>query len=57
MERIERDPRDSRELSFTFKEPERSGRVVFELQGGRIEVPGRVLLEPTPRCTWSAAST
>ena len=45
MARIERDPRDSRELSFTFKEPERSGRVVFELHGGRIEVPGRVLLE------------
>jgi len=45
MARMERDPRDSRELSFTFKEPERSGRVVFELHGGRIEVPGRVLLE------------
>ncbi len=44
IERIERDPSDSRELSFTFKEPERSGRVVFELRGGRIEVPGRVLL-------------
>ena len=44
MEKIERDPTDSRELSFTFKEPERSGRVVFELRGGRIEVPGRVLL-------------
>jgi len=45
IERIERDPRDSSELSFQFKEPERSGRVVFELRGGRIEVPGRVLLE------------
>jgi len=45
MEKIEHDPRDTRELSFTFKEPERSGRVVFELQGGRIEVPGRVLLD------------
>ena len=45
MERIERDPRDTRTLSFSFKEPERSGRVVYELEGGRIEVPGRVLLE------------
>jgi ATP-binding cassette, subfamily F, member 3 len=45
MERIEREPREARELSFTFKEPERSGRVVVELRAGRIEVPGRVLLE------------
>ncbi|CAA9519546.1 MAG: Bis-ABC ATPase YheS [uncultured Solirubrobacterales bacterium] len=45
IERIEDDPRDSRELSFTFKEPERSGRVVLELRDARIEVPGRVLLE------------
>ena len=45
MQRIERDPRDVRELSFTFKEPERSGRTVLEVRGGRIEVPGRVLLE------------
>nr|MBA3509323.1 ABC-F family ATP-binding cassette domain-containing protein [Thermoleophilaceae bacterium] len=44
MERIERDPRDERSLSFSFKEPERSGRVMFELSGGRIEVPGRVLV-------------
>jgi len=45
MERIERDPRDTRSLSFSFKEPERSGRVVFELEDARIEVPGRVLFE------------
>src|SRR3954470_23055249 len=45
IERIERDPRDQRELAFAFKAPTRSGRVVFELQDGRIEVPGRVLLE------------
>jgi len=45
MQRVERDPRDDRLLSFTFKEPERSGRVVFELEGARLEVPGRVLLE------------
>ncbi len=45
MERVERDPRDTRTLSFSFKEPERSGRVVFELETGRLEVPGRVLFE------------
>src|SRR6478735_100055 len=45
IERIERDPRDNRELAFQFKKPERSGRIVFELEDGRIEVPGRVLLD------------
>jgi ATP-binding cassette subfamily F protein 3 len=45
MERVTRDPTDGRSLSFNFREPERSGRVAFELEGGRIEVPGRVLLE------------
>ncbi len=47
IERIERDPRDGEALSFDFKAPERSGRVVFELEGGRIEVgdPPLVLLE------------
>ena len=47
MDRIERDPRDGRALGFTFKPPERSGRVIFELEGGRLEVgshPPRVLL-------------
>ena len=41
IERIERDPRDNRELAFQFKKPERSGRIVFELEDGRIEVPGQ----------------
>ena len=48
MERIERDPRDTRALGFSFKAPERSGRVVLELEGGRVEVgadPPRTLLE------------
>jgi ATP-binding cassette, subfamily F, member 3 len=44
IERIERDPRDGRALDFDFRLPERSGRVVFELDDGRLEVPGRVLL-------------
>ena len=45
IERIAADPRDGRALGFSFKPPERSGRVVFELEDGRVEVPGRTLLE------------
>jgi ATP-binding cassette subfamily F protein 3 len=44
IERITRDPKDGRELGFQFKAPERSGRVIFELEDGRLEVPGRTLL-------------
>ncbi|MET0512049.1 MAG: ABC-F family ATP-binding cassette domain-containing protein [Thermoleophilaceae bacterium] len=45
IERIERDPRDTRSLGFQFGAVERTGRVVFELEDGRLEVPGRTLLE------------
>ncbi len=47
IERIERDPRDREALKFDFKAPERSGRVVFEMTGARIEVgsPPKVLLD------------
>jgi ATP-binding cassette subfamily F protein 3 len=45
VERITRDPRDTRELGFQFKKPERTGRVIFELEHGHLEVPGKVLLE------------
>ncbi|MDO8214052.1 ABC-F family ATP-binding cassette domain-containing protein [Conexibacter sp. CPCC 206217] len=45
IERIERDPRDNDGLSFQFQRSERTGRVIFELEDGRIEVPGKVLLE------------
>ncbi len=47
IERIERDPVDGRGLEFAFSAPERSGRVIFELLDGRIEVgaPPVVLLE------------
>jgi ATP-binding cassette, subfamily F, member 3 len=38
MQRIKRDPRDGKELAFSFKPPARSGRVVFELAGARIQV-------------------
>ncbi|HEX4187991.1 MAG TPA: ABC-F family ATP-binding cassette domain-containing protein [Solirubrobacteraceae bacterium] len=40
IERIERDPADGRALEFGFRAPERSGRVIFELLGGRLEVGG-----------------
>src|SRR5215211_2999922 len=45
MERIERDPADNRSLGFSFGGAERAGRVVLDLQGGRLEVPGRTLLD------------
>jgi len=45
MERVERDPTDNRTLGFKFAGVERAGRVVLDLEGGRLEVPGRTLLE------------
>ncbi len=49
IEKIKRDgardeERDRRSLRFSFPPPERPGRVVLKLVGGRIEVPGRTLL-------------
>ena len=40
IERIERDPSAGKGLEFAFSAPERSGRVIFELLDGRIEVGG-----------------
>ncbi len=40
IERIERDPAAGKGLEFAFSAPERSGRVIFELLDGRIEVGG-----------------
>jgi ATP-binding cassette, subfamily F, member 3 len=37
--------RDTRKLRFSFKPPERPGRVVLKLVNGKIEVPGRTLLD------------
>jgi ATP-binding cassette, subfamily F, member 3 len=50
IERIKREGveaarRDSRSLRFSFKPPERPGRVTIRLVAARIEVPGRTLLE------------
>jgi ATP-binding cassette, subfamily F, member 3 len=50
IERLEReapeaDPRDTRSLAFTFGAAERTGRVVLELSGARIEAGERILLD------------
>ncbi len=40
IERIERDPRELAALEFSFKAPERSGRVIFELHNARVQIDG-----------------
>jgi ATP-binding cassette, subfamily F, member 3 len=45
MDRLNRGPQDGAALEFSFKPPERSGRVVFEFEDGDVEVSGRVLLD------------
>src|SRR3954451_3620744 len=45
IERIDHDPRDGRALGFAFKPPERSGRVVFELEDGTLRIGERPLVE------------
>jgi ATP-binding cassette subfamily F protein 3 len=44
MERVTRDPRDTKSLGFAFKPPERSGRVVFEMQDATLRIGERELL-------------
>jgi ATP-binding cassette subfamily F protein 3 len=44
MERVTRDPRDGKALGFAFKPPERSGRVVFEVEDGELKIGDRTLL-------------
>jgi ATP-binding cassette subfamily F protein 3 len=45
IDRVGRGPSDGAALEFSFKPPERSGRVVFELENGRVQVGERVLLD------------
>jgi ATP-binding cassette subfamily F protein 3 len=47
IDRIERDPKDGQALEFQFAKAERTGRVIFELLDGRVEIgqPPLVLLE------------
>ena len=44
IDRLQRDPRDGKGLGFAFKPPERSGRVVFELEDGKLRIGDRELL-------------
>src|ERR671935_20410 len=45
MQRIERDPRDTRALGFSFDKPSRSGRVVLELEHADIKAGDKDLLQ------------
>jgi ATP-binding cassette subfamily F protein 3 len=44
MDRVTRDPRDGKGLGFAFKPPERTGRVVFEIEDGDLRIGDRDLL-------------
>src|SRR4051794_5878922 len=45
IDRLDRDPRDGKALGFAFKPPERSGRVIFEIEDSRVAIGERVLLD------------
>jgi ATP-binding cassette subfamily F protein 3 len=45
IDRRQRDPRDTRTLGFAFRPPERSGRVVFEMEHGTLRIGDRTLLD------------
>ena len=45
LDRVTRDPRDGKALGFAFKPPERTGRVVFEVEDGALRIGDRVLLD------------
>jgi ATP-binding cassette, subfamily F, member 3 len=45
METVTRDPRDTRSLGFEFGSADRSGRVALEVEGARLQVGERTLLE------------
>ncbi len=43
--RLTADPKDGAALAFEFKTPERSGKVIYELMGGQVDVPGKTLIK------------
>jgi ATP-binding cassette subfamily F protein 3 len=45
MERLSRDPSDGAGLEFAFKPPERSGRVIFELEDATLAAGDKPLLD------------
>jgi ATP-binding cassette subfamily F protein 3 len=42
--RLKGDPRDTRSMGFSFKPPERAGRVIFEIEHGDVRIGERELL-------------
>ena len=45
IDKLTTDPKDGKGLGFAFKPPERSGRVVFEVEDGLLKIGDRVLLQ------------
>jgi len=45
IDRVQRSAADGAALAFSFKPPERSGRVVFELEDGQVDAGEKALLE------------
>jgi ATP-binding cassette subfamily F protein 3 len=45
MDRLSTEAKDGKGLGFAFKPPERSGRVVFELEDGLLKIGDRTLLQ------------
>ncbi|HYP91023.1 MAG TPA: ABC-F family ATP-binding cassette domain-containing protein, partial [Polyangiaceae bacterium] len=45
IDRLTTDPKDGKGLGFAFKPPERSGRVVFEVEDGLLKIGDRTLLQ------------
>src|SRR4051794_4733982 len=44
IDKLSRDPRDTRSMGFSFKSPERAGRVIFEIEDGEVAIGERRLL-------------
>src|SRR5690242_14810812 len=44
IDKLGRDPRDTRSMGFSFKPPERAGRVIFELEDAEVRIGERTLL-------------
>ena len=57
MDRVTRDPRDGKSLGFAFKPPERTGRVVFEVEDGQLRVGAARSCSTSSSSGSSAAST
>src|SRR4051794_39709825 len=45
IDKLGHDPRDTRSMGFAFKNPERAGRVIFEMEHGDLRIGERVLLD------------